>query len=68
MKDRIWLAIVPPQQDGLAIAEIVDGRLVDADPIEGERIAAVVFRAMAEEALPDAETRAEMTKHNRGDN
>lgn len=68
MKEKVFLAIVPPQSDGIAIAEIVDGRLVDADPIEGERIASVVFRAMAEEALPDAEMNTEMTKHNRGDN
>lgn len=51
MKERIFLAIVPPKSDGIAIAEIVNGRFSNADPIEGERIAAIVFRAMAEEAL-----------------
>jgi hypothetical protein len=68
MKERIWLALVPPNNDGLAIAEIIDGRLVDSDPIDGERIAAVVFRAMAEEALPDAEMTEIQKQQNRGDN
>jgi hypothetical protein len=51
MRERIFLCIIPPNDDAIAISEVIGGRLSNADPIEGERIAAIVFRAMAEEAL-----------------